>query len=249
MILVVVGSIPIIHPLEPVEARTLINKCMYYTVYKVTNEITGKIYIGCHKTSDLNDTYMGSGKYLRHSIDKHGIENFTKEILFVYDNPSDMFAKEAELVTADFIAEENTYNLKVGGQGGFDYINHAGLNGTEKGVITRKQLLETDWLDYWRHRQKQGIASMSNDKRESQKRRRVETMRKKYGDHAFKTFLGKTHSTDTKKKISEANQITSAGKNNSQYGTMWITNGSENQKIKRIDTIPEGWEKGRTLKN
>ena len=32
---------------------------------------------------------------------------------------------------------------------------------------------------------------------------------------------------------------------NSQYGTMWITNGTENKKIKKDEPIPEGWNKGR----
>lgn len=43
---------------------------MFYTVYKITNQIDGKIYIGSHKTLDLNDSYMGSGKYLRHAQEK-----------------------------------------------------------------------------------------------------------------------------------------------------------------------------------
>lgn len=41
----------------------------------------------------------------------------------------------------------------------------------------------------------------------------------------------------------------SSGSNNSQYGTRWITNGIENQKIKKTDNIPEGWNIGRTLKS
>jgi hypothetical protein len=95
---------------------------MHYTVYKVTNNINGMFYIGAHKTKDVNDDYMGSGKYLKRSQNKHGIGNFTKEILFTYDNPEEMYAKEAEIVNEEFIAEENTYNLKVGGSGGFDYV-------------------------------------------------------------------------------------------------------------------------------
>ena len=95
----------------------------YYTIYKVTNKINGKIYIGSHKTKNLDDGYMGSGKYLTHALQKYGLENFTKEILFIFDNPKDMYAKEAEIVNDEFLTEENTYNLKRGGFGGWDYVN------------------------------------------------------------------------------------------------------------------------------
>lgn len=38
---------------------------MFYTIYKVTNQINGQFYVGSHKTKDLNDGYMGSDMYLK----------------------------------------------------------------------------------------------------------------------------------------------------------------------------------------
>ena len=88
---------------------------MYFTVYKIINKINNKYYIGKHQTIDLNDGYMGSGKLLKRAIKKYGVENFTKEILFVFDNEQNMNDKEKELV----IISEETYNLCEGGKGGF----------------------------------------------------------------------------------------------------------------------------------
>lgn len=101
---------------------------MFYTVYKTTNLINGKFYVGVHKTNEPNDSYLGSGKLLLKAIEKYGIESFRKEVLFIFDNPTEAFDKEAEIVTTEFLSENNTYNLKVGGQGGFDYLNRTGLN-------------------------------------------------------------------------------------------------------------------------
>lgn len=45
---------------------------MYYTVYKTTNTKTGYIYVGVHRTHDLEDDYLGSGKKLKKAIEFHG---------------------------------------------------------------------------------------------------------------------------------------------------------------------------------
>ena len=111
---------------------------MFYTIYKITNQINGKIYIGSHKTKDLDDDYMGSGKYLKLAQEKYGLEHFSKEILFVFDTPGEMYAKEAEIVCEDFLVQENTYNLKVGGRGGWDAVNADEINRRTKNQKARQ---------------------------------------------------------------------------------------------------------------
>ena len=91
---------------------------MYYTIYKTTNLINGKIYIGKHQTSNLNDSYLGSGKGIKNAVKKYGRENFRKDILFVFESEKEMNAKEKELITEEFVSRNDTYNAGVGGEGG-----------------------------------------------------------------------------------------------------------------------------------
>lgn len=91
-------------------------KKKHYLVYKTTCLLNGKIYIGQHQTYDPNDNYLGSGIELNEDIDKFGRENFKREILFDFDNIEDMDNKEKELVTEEFIARPDTYNMRIGGQ-------------------------------------------------------------------------------------------------------------------------------------
>jgi hypothetical protein len=97
---------------------------MYHTIYKTTNLINDKIYIGYHKTTDLNDGYLGSGKILEIALKKYGRENFKKDILYIFPSKEEALLKETELVNAEFVESENNYNIKIGGEGGWDYINN-----------------------------------------------------------------------------------------------------------------------------
>ena len=106
------------------EVHSYILTCMntaYYTIYQITNNLNNKIYVGCHRTQDLNDDYMGSGVRIIRAIAKHGIENFTKEYTHVFESPEEMYEAEARIVNKEFLQREDVYNLTEGGHGGWHF--------------------------------------------------------------------------------------------------------------------------------
>jgi group I intron endonuclease len=97
----------------------MINKHMEYIyVYETTNLINGKRYIGWHKTHDLEDGYLGSGKILQYAIKKHGTENFYVDILEFFDDMQSAKDYEKKLITTAIVESDRYYNIMPGGQGG-----------------------------------------------------------------------------------------------------------------------------------
>ena len=94
---------------------------MVYIIYKTTNKLNGKFYIGKHQTFNPNDGYLGSGKGIRDAIKKYGRENFFKEVLFIFDTEEEMNAKEKEILTKEFVSTNENYNKGVGGEGGAQF--------------------------------------------------------------------------------------------------------------------------------
>lgn len=90
---------------------------MYHYVYKTTNIVTGKIYIGAHSSTTISDNYLGSGKILKDAIKKYGKESFSRTILEFFETRDAAFQREAELVTENFIKEDSNYNMCPGGLG------------------------------------------------------------------------------------------------------------------------------------
>ncbi len=184
---------------------------------------------------------MGSGKYLRHSQKKYGLSNFTKEILFIFDNPKEMYAKEAEIVNKDFLAETNTYNIKIGGFGGWDYINE-----NPDKYLTEKRLssLMTNSERSKRWKIKYETDCSFREKAKNNLKLAKIKQKEKYPEGTFK---GKKHSIESREKISIAAKNNSKGAKNSQFGTIWITNGTENKKILKDEQIPFNWYRGRSI--
>jgi hypothetical protein len=108
-----------------------------YTVYKITNKVNNKFYIGVHKTDTPNDSYMGSGLAVRKAISKYGRENFVKDILYITEAKDEAYQKEAEL-TVDYI-NENCYNMRRGGVGGFTRENALKGNAASFKLLTKEQ--------------------------------------------------------------------------------------------------------------
>ena len=211
-------------------------KTIHY-LYKTTCKVTGRYYIGMHSTSNLEDGYMGSGKRLRYSIRKHGKDNHEKEILELFESRELLIEAEKKAITPEMLVDVMCMNLRGGGSGGFVNIQHKNAfqkAGSIIGLKVIKERIKNDEIfrNIWIEKRKECWKNMTDDIR-------------KNALAGLENYRGTKHSNQTKKLISEKMSLNGLGEKNSQYGTMWITNGVKNKKIKKEDGIPKGWYKGR----
>ena len=105
-------------------------------IYKTTNTINGKSYIGLCSSAKRFENYLGSGVLLKQAIKKYGADNFKREILEECDSEKDL--REAEKRWIDhFNATESKkfYNLHEGGRGGY--------------IPKKKGTMSTPMKKYW----------------------------------------------------------------------------------------------------
>jgi hypothetical protein len=227
---------------------------MFYTIYKITNKVNGKFYIGAHQTENLDDSYMGSGHLIRYAIKKYGIISFSKETLFNFETKQEMFDKEREIVNEQFVSEKTNYNIKVGGNDGFlnstPELESRRLAGLAKYQQSFNEKRQTDiefneqYVEDMAQRGKQG--NLNKDAK-----RRNNPMFDQYCKDLTEKARIAANSEEAKQKRKEtyAKIGHNQGEKNSQFGSMWITNGTKNKKIGKDEVIPECWNKGRKLKS
>ena len=159
----------------------------YYTVYKITNLVNDKIYIGAHKTSDLDDGYMGSGVAIGRAQKKYGLVNFEKEIIHFCESEQLMLLKEKAIVNQEFVDRNDTYNLTLGGGCGWSHLSNddllKGRIEADKNGATINAHKRLKWL-------------RENDSEWEQKRaiKFSKTMKERYGDDHY-DWLNGPHKT------------------------------------------------------
>ena len=197
---------------------------IYYTIYKITNLVNDKIYIGKHQTSNPYDEYFGSGKLIKKAIKKYGKSNFIKEVLFIFENASEMDNKEKELITDEFVANKNTYNMGVGGEGGPHFKGKRHSESTkkilkEKRMSQGKNILSDEGRKRIIRSNKTRVIRQETKEKISQKaklRYSDEKFLEKFKDSCNKRPPKKNLSEETKRKISESVKRTLALKREEQ---------------------------------
>ena len=222
----------------------------FHNIYKISNKLNGKYYVGMHSTDDIDDGYFGSGKYLRHSINKHGKENHEMKILEWFSSRNEAALREAEVVNEELLADPLCMNLKFGGEGGWCNANFDVKARNDKCRQKFKQKLEED-LELLEKFRALAFQNLQSDESLLLARK---TKIEKFGNPIGPNAWGKDHrhyhrhSEESKERIRNAMKEKSKGEGNSQYGTCWICNEIEAKKIKKEELqtwLDKGWRKGR----
>lgn len=190
-------------------------------IYKTTNNLTGKIYIGQDKNN--NPSYYGSGKKLQRAIKKYGKENFIKEILGECVDETHMNEREVYWISFYNSQDRNIgYNISEGGKEGDrkigqDIAKNGIYNywvdkyGKEDADIRKKQQIEKivkHNIENGTDLTKKGRYSIWFEKygKEEADRRHLEWRLKISQYQQYKLENGWKHTDESKDKISKASK-------------------------------------------
>ena len=203
----------------------------------------GLKYFGKSVRNDITK-YHGSGKRWQQHLKKHKsspIHLWNSD--WYYDTSITKFALKFSRINK-IVESDSWANLieETGIGDTFDYINKNGLN-TYEGKPD---------LDRWKLAnlaQPKLLMLLKTDQEFlSRFKTSVSAGVKKHYELNGSHWVGQIHTEETKEKIGSKSARHQLGSGNSQFGTMWITNGKENKKIKKdVDFMPEGWYKGRKI--
>lgn len=93
---------------------------MYGYIYKITNTVNGKFYIGQHKSNTFEDAYCGSGIKLRCAMKHYGKNAFSKTVLESCRDAQQLDEREQFWIASlDATNPDIGYNIALGGRGSY----------------------------------------------------------------------------------------------------------------------------------
>lgn len=233
---------------------------VYGIIYRITNKINKKVYIG-QTTLTFKERYHGGkwwkethNTHLKNSVKKYGLDNF--EVIEIFDiafSKSELDIKE--IVYIELYNACNKlygYNNRTGGSHGkHSDESKLKMSKVHKGVklseqtrqnmskIRKGKRLGNDNPMY----NKNPLEYMSEESYKDLMRRKSENMKgdknpmfQAYGEK--NPFFGRTHSDETKEKIRQAHIGKNTGKDNPLSIMVEVYN-NDNDLIKRFDSIAE----------
>lgn len=235
---------------------------MYGYVYKTTNVINGKIYIGQHKSDIFDISYYGSGRLLIKAIEKYGKNNFSIELLEKCSSKQELNQQEKYWISKFNSTETKVgYNIALGGDGGDIFTQLSPEAKEEKrrkhsedtssriwvtDGCNNKYIKNTEQIPEGFHRGRTIDTSnigkyIRTDEMKAKMRGRTSPLKGKHlseetKEKLRKANLGKKYSYETNKKKG----VQRFGKDNPMFGVhyKWLTNGSEDFKLFEKD-----WDK------
>lgn len=208
-------------------------------IYKTTNKINGKQYIGLCTRSDSR--YLGSGTLLKAAIKKYGRENFEREILEECDDFDLLCEKEREWIKKyDAVNSDNFYNLSYGGSGDPELMKEYWSSMTPE---QRKK--SRNWKPHFKFIDQKGDKHIS--KNDSTWKVKV--------SKAVKNTWDNYTPEERKERLCDFGKYDKSGKNNPMYGRSavtekklkWYTNGVDTIYVTE-NTQPSDYRPGRTFK-
>ena len=174
---------------------------MYGYIYKTTNLVNGKIYIGQHKSTQFDKLYCGSGSLFLKALEKYGRDSFTCEMLEACNSFEELNEREKYYISLyDSMNKTLGYNLTEGGQGISGY----------KHDFKSKRKISVNNAKYWSGKKLSSVTIDKLSKSHIGKQQSIETRLKRsealrghdYWGPSQSPMKGKSHSVESRKKMS-----------------------------------------------
>lgn len=239
---------------------------MYGYIYLTLNKTNDKKYIGMHKHQEFDPDYYGSGILLTRSLNSHGKDNFSVEVLEWCKTKEELYEAEKKWISKfDAVNSDEFYNIAAGGDGG-DTTSGYSLKQKEEYKIKLSNSVRNAYTPEKRQEHSElmhdVMISMNLKRNDETKKKISDSCKKRWEDSLYREHMSNIHkgiepwhkgrtgvySEETRKQMSESAKA--RGANNKGY--ININDGVNTRSINKDDLkeyLSNGWVVGRSPKD